>query len=122
MIELWELQGRQDCRYSTFAWRTRLALLHKDLAFETRPVAVTDKDAIGFSGQGKVPIIRDGGHVVSDSWEIGCYLERAYPDRPSLFGGEPGKNLTHFFNMWADRELIPLIVPPLMSDVLDSVD
>ena len=27
MIELWELKGRDDCRYSTFAWRTRLALL-----------------------------------------------------------------------------------------------
>ena len=39
MIILWELGGRNDRRYSLFSWRTRMALAHKGLAFETRPVA-----------------------------------------------------------------------------------
>ena len=121
MIELWELGGKNDCRYSTFAWRTRLALLHKGLAFEVHPVAVTDKGAIRFSGQDLVPIIRDGDRIVSDSWKIACFLEQAYPERPALFGSELGQNLTYFFNMWADRELLPLLVPPLMLDVLGCV-
>jgi glutathione S-transferase len=121
MIELWELGGTNDCRYSTFSWRTRLALLHKGVAFEVHPVSVTDKDAISFSGQDKVPIIRDRDRIVSDSWKIACFLEQAYPDRPALFGGELGQNLTYFFNMWADRELIPVLVPPLMLDVLACV-
>ena len=77
IIELWELRGKDDCRYSTFAWRTRLALLHKGLTFEVHPVHVSDKEAIAFSGQDKVPVIRDGGHVVSDSWKIAVDLERA---------------------------------------------
>jgi glutathione S-transferase len=122
MLELWELQGEKDCRYSTFSWRTRLALRHKRLAFETRPVRVTDKAALAFSGQDKVPVIRDGARVVCDSWAIAVYLEHTYPDRPSLFGGAAGENLTQFFNLWADRELIPLLVPCLMRDVLDCVD
>ena len=122
MLELWELRGKNDCRYSTFSWRTRLALLHKRLAFELRPVSASDKEAIRFSGQDKVPIIRDGARVVSDSWKIACFLEEQYPSRPSLFGGEVGRNLTHFFNMWADRELIPMLVPPLMLDVLACVE
>lgn len=121
MIALWELVGEKDCRYSTFAWRTRLALLHKGLAVERHPVRVTDKGAIAFSGQDKVPVIRDGDRVVSDSWAIAVYLERTYPDRPSLFGGVAGQNLTQFFNAWADRDLIPLLVPSLMRDVLDCV-
>ena len=121
MIEVWELGGKNDCRYSTFSWRTRLAMLHKGLAFETHPVSVTDKDAIRFSGQEMVPVIRDGDLIVSDSWQIACYLEQTYPDRPTLFGGELGQNLTFFFNMWADRELIPMLVPPLMLDVLACV-
>jgi glutathione S-transferase len=121
MIELWELGGKNDCRYSTFSWRTRLAMLHKGLAFETHSVSVTDKDAIRFSGQEMVPVIRDGDLIVSDSWQIACYLEQTYPDRPTLFGGELGQNLTFFFNMWADRELIPMLVPPLMLDVLACV-
>ena len=33
MLELWELGGRDDCRFSTFSWRTRLALHHKGLSF-----------------------------------------------------------------------------------------
>jgi glutathione S-transferase len=122
MLELWELGGRRDCRFSTFSWRTRLALHHKRLAFTVHPVAVSDKAAIAFSGQSKVPILKHDDHVVTDSWAIACYLERAFPDSPSLFGGPVGESLTHFFNLWADRELVPAIVPYLMRDVLDCVD
>jgi glutathione S-transferase len=122
MLELWELGGRRDCRFSTVSWRTRLALHHKGLAFTVHPVAVSDKAAIAFSGQSKVPILKHDGHIVADSWAIACYLERAFPDAPSLFGGPVGESLTHFFNLWADRELVPAIVPYLMRDVLDCVD
>jgi glutathione S-transferase len=122
MLELWELGGRRGCRFSTFSWRTRLALHHKRLAFTVHPVAVSDKAAIAFSGQSKVPILKHDDHVVTDSWAIACYLERAFPDAPSLFGGPVGESLTHFFNLWADRELVPAIVPYLMRDVLDCVD
>ena len=122
MLELWELGGRRDCRFSTFSWRARLALHHKRLAFVVHPIAVSDKAAIAFSGQGKVPILKPDDHVVTDSWAIACYLERAFPDAPSLFGGPVGESLTHFFNLWTDRELVPAIVPYLMRDVLDCVE
>jgi glutathione S-transferase len=122
MLELWELGGRRDCRFSTFSWRTRLALHHKSLAFVVHPVAVSDKAAVAFSGQGKVPILKDGDRIITDSWAIACYLERAFPDAPSLFGGPVGESLTQLFNLWADRELVPAIVPYLMRDVLDCVE
>lgn len=122
MLELWELGGRDDCRFSTFSWRSRLALHHKGLTFATHPVAVSDKAAIGFSGQGKVPILKHDDRVVTDSWAIALYLEREFPERPTLFGGEVGQTLTHVFNVWADRELIPALIPFLMRDVLDCVD
>ena len=121
MLELWELGGRDDCRFSTFSWRTRLALHHKGLSFAVHPVAVSDKAAIGFSGQGKVPILKHDGRVIPDSWAIALYLEKEFPERPTLFGGEIGQTLTHVFNVWADRELIPALIPFLMRDVLDCV-
>jgi glutathione S-transferase len=121
MLELWELQGEQDCRYSTFAWRAKLALLHKGLQFQVRPVAVNDKAAIAFSGQDKVPILKHDDRVVFDSWSIAVYLERTFPDRPSLFGGTAGQTLAQFFNIWTDRELLPMLVPHLMLNVLDCV-
>jgi glutathione S-transferase len=122
MLELWELGGLNDCRFSTFSWRTRLALHHKRLPFVVHPVAVSDKAAIAFSGQGKVPILKHDDRVVTDSWAIAGYLERTFPDAPTLFGGPVGESLTHFFNLWADRELIPALVPYLMRDVLDCVN
>ena len=121
MLELWELGGRDDCRFSTFSWRTRLALHHKGLSFAVHPVAVSDKAAIGFSGQSKVPILKHDGHVIPDSWAIALYLEKEFPERPTLFGGEVGQTLTHVFNVWADRELIPALIPFLIRDVLDCV-
>ena len=122
MLELWELGGRDDCRFSMFSWRTRLALHHKGLSFAVHPVAVSDKTAIGFSGQGKVPILKHDGRVITDSWAIALYLENEFPERPTLFGGEVGQTLTHVLNVWADRELIPALIPFLMRDVLDCVD
>ena len=93
MITLWELKGKGDRRYSLFSWRTRMALRHKGLAFESKPVAMSDKAAIAFSGGRTVPIIRDGDKVVRDSWAIAEYVEDRYPERPSLFGGAIGRGM-----------------------------
>ena len=57
-------------------------------------------DKIAFSGQEKVPVIIDknaDGKWVNDSWAIAKYLESAYPDRPSLFGGPAGQHLLVIF-------------------------
>lgn len=122
MLELWELGGRDGLRFSTYSWRTRMALHHKGLDFKSHLVAVSDKQAIAFSGQSKVPIIRVGDRVVSDSFEIATFLEREFPDRPSLFGGPQGEQLAYFFNLWTDREIVSGLVPYLMLDVLALVD
>jgi glutathione S-transferase len=121
-IILYELGGANGERYSQFAWRTRMALAHKGLEFDTVPVRVSDKAAIAFSEQDKVPILKDGEHVVFDSWKIAEYLESTYPDRPSLFGGEVGYGLTRFINTLTDRQWIGKLVPSMMLDVLGIVD
>src|SRR5262249_50673014 len=102
-------------------WRTRLALHHKGLEFAAHPVSVSDKAAIAFSAQDKVPILKHGDRVVSDSWAIAQYLEKEFPDRPALFGGPVGETLTQVFNVWTDRELISALIPYFMRDVLDCV-
>ena len=92
MLELWELGGRDDCRFSTFSWRTRLALHHKGLAFDVHPVAVSDKAAIAFSGQSKVPILKHGrprySRFVGDRASI---WSKNFPIGRRLFGGPVGQ-------------------------------
>jgi len=122
VIQLWELRGREDRRYSLFSWRTRMALRHKELEFESTPVAMSDKATIAFSGGKTVPVIKDGDTVVRDSWRIAEYLEERYPDRPSLFGGAIGRGVTHTFNTWVDRAIVPAMLPVIVADVHERVD
>lgn len=122
MIKLYELKGTGARYYSLFSWRTRMALAHKGLAFESCPVLMSDKPAIAFSGGKTVPVMRDGETVVRDSWKIAEYLEAAYPQGPSLFGGPIGQGLCHTFNVWADRTLVPAVMPIIVADVFERID
>jgi glutathione S-transferase len=108
-------------RFSPYCWRTRMALAHKGLAVETIPWRFTDKEALAFSGQGRVPVIRDGDRVVSDSWAIAEYLDDAYPDRPSLFGGATERAHARFINAWADGVVLGGIARLIVRDLLDVV-
>src|SRR3954452_10146261 len=90
---LFELRARDGQRYSQFSWRATMALAHKGLKAEHKPVRVSDKAAIAFSSQDKVPILMDGEEVIFDSWRIAEHLENRYPQGPSLFGGAAGHGL-----------------------------
>ncbi|MEJ1976146.1 MAG: glutathione S-transferase family protein [Acetobacteraceae bacterium] len=119
---LYDLAGAdEDRRFSPYCWRTRMALAHKGLSVDAVPWRFTEKDAIAFSGQGKVPVLKDGDRTIVDSWAIAVYLEEAYPDRPSLFGGPAAMAVTRFLNAWADRVLIPGIAPLIVSDIHDCL-
>ncbi len=122
MLTLFELGAASGARYSAFSWRTRMALRHKGIDFETMPVRVSDKAAIAFSGQGKVPVIRHGETVVSDSWKIAEYLESTFPERPSLFGGPTGHGLSRLVNALADRQWMAALAPACALPVTRIVD
>ncbi|BAZ30837.1 putative lignin beta-ether hydrolase [Cylindrospermum sp. NIES-4074] len=109
--------AEDDRRFSPNCWRVRLALLHKKLPWEAIPWRFTEKDAIAFSGQGKVPVIIDGERIVTDSWAIAQYLEETYPESPSLFGGVVGQGLSRFVTDWVETVLYPGIAPLILLDI-----
>lgn len=115
-IRLYDLAGEDpDRRFSPYCWRIRMALAHKGLDVETVPWRFTEKEAIAFSGQGRVPVIVDGDRTVHDSWKIAEYLEEAYPDRPLLFPGGPGA--ARFVNAWADTIQLPGMIRLIVADI-----
>jgi glutathione S-transferase len=117
-MRLYDLAGADaDLRFSPYCWRAKLALAHKGLAVETIPWRFTEKDLIAFSGQDRVPVLMDGNKAVADSWAIATYLDEAYPDRPSLFGGAAAHAATRFVNGWADAVMNPGIVRLVAHDV-----
>ena len=107
-------------RFSPYCWRTRFALAHKGLPLETIPWRFTEKAAIAFSGQGRVPVIRDGETVVADSWAIAEYLEDNYPT-PALFGGVAARAHARFINAWADSVLLGGIARLIVRDIFDVI-
>jgi glutathione S-transferase len=110
-----------DLRFSPYCWRTRFALAHKGLPVETIPWRFTETDAIAFSGQARVPVIRDGGKVVFDSWSIAEYLEDICPT-PAIFGCPIGRSHALFINSWADSILVGGIARFIVRDLLDVID
>ena len=120
-LVLYDLCGSNDLRFSPYCWRTKLALKHKGLEYETVPVAFTDKPKIEFSGQEKVPVIDDAGTIVFDSWSIAEYLEDTYPSAPALFPGARGRQYAKMTNDWADA-LHSMILRCIIVDIHDRLD
>ncbi len=117
-IKLYDLAGAEDDRrYSPNCWRIKMALAHKGLAYESIPWHFTDKAAIAFTGQGRVPVLVDGEHRIFDSWTIANYLEETYPDRPSLFGGPGGRAMARFLGNWSDATVHAGIARLIIADV-----
>jgi len=63
----------------------------------------------------------DGDNTVADSWSIAMYLEEAYPDGPSLFGGEQGEALARFAAHWCDTALHPAVFRLVIADLFNVV-
>jgi len=102
----YERVGHEGRRPSPFSWRIRYALAHKGLDFEVRPVRFADVETIrAVSGQHLTPVLSHDDHVVHETWDIACYLEEQFPDRPSLFGGAIGRGMARHINAWSDSQL-----------------
>jgi glutathione S-transferase len=121
-ITVYDLCGANDLRFSPNCWRTRLALAHKGLEAAFEPWHFTEKERIAFSGGKTVPVLVDGEQTVRDSWEIATYLEDAYPEKPSLFGGDAGRAVTGFINAWCDSHLHPGVIRCVLPEIYDRLD
>ena len=116
---MYERVGLQGRRPSPFSWRIRCALAHKGVPTEYRGVRFADVETIqALSGQDKVPILMDGGRIIHDSWNIAVHLETRFPDHPSLFGGEVGRGLARYVNLWSDTTLGPAIRRLISADFI----
>lgn len=122
-LKLYDLAGADPLlRFSPYCWRTKMALAHKGLPVQTVPWRFTEKDAIAFSGQGRVPVLVDGDKSIHDSWKIACYLDEAYPERPRLFGSADARGAALFIKRWAEAELHPALVRLLVADIVKILD
>ena len=120
MIELYDLCVADDKRPSPFCWRTKAVLTYKKVPFTTIPVSFTEKEKIAFSGQDRVPVIKDNGTVVYDSWSIAKYCEEKYPD-PKIFPGLGLQESCRFFNLYVDNTVHAALIRVVLPDIFAHV-
>lgn len=121
-IILHDLVGSDVTRpFSPHCWKAAMALAHKGLPFERNSVCFTGVPGIEGGVSETVPVIRDGSQVVADSFLIADYLEKAYPDRPSLFGGEGGQAMARFVEAWSQSTLHPALNVIALKEIHDML-
>ena len=81
-----------------------------------------DIASIGDGSHKTVPVIEDNGRFIGDSWQIANYLEGAYPDRPSLFGGRTGHAFSLFVQNWVIDVVHRSVIELVLLDIHDQLD
>jgi glutathione S-transferase len=81
---------------SGFSWRVLLALAHKNLPWQSHLLEFGKGDLsspayLAINPRGRVPALRDGEVIISESVAIMAYLDRRFPE-PPLFGRTPAES------------------------------
>ncbi|HBL13386.1 MAG TPA: glutathione S-transferase [Cyanobacteria bacterium UBA11162] len=103
MLELYQFEMSQ------YSEKVRLILDYKGLAYRKIEVTpgVGQLEVFRISGQGQVPVLKDGDTVIADSTAIAMYLDRKYPDKP-LIPTEPKERAQCLLmEEWADESIGP---------------
>lgn len=121
-IKLYDLVGKDETRpFSPHCWKVAMALAHKGLTFTSVPTPFTAIADVEGGVSPLIPVIRDGAQIVWDSFGIALYLERTYPDRPTLFGGEGGEAMARFIERWSQLTLHPYLGAAVLMDIHDRL-
>jgi glutathione S-transferase len=122
-ILLYDLVGADAERpYSPHCWKTAMSLAHKGLDFKSVPTRFLEVPEVEGGVSKTVPVIRDGDHVVADSFAIALYLDAAYPDRPTLFGGKGGEAMARFVERWSQLTVHPYFGSAALMDIYERQD
>jgi glutathione S-transferase len=122
-LVLYTLCGSDTARpFSPHGWKAVMALKHKGLEFEERPTRFTDIASIEQGATSTVPVLRHDTETVVDSFAIAEYLEKNWPDRPSLFGGEGGRTSARLIEAWSQTQLHTVITRIAARDIWTMLD
>lgn len=109
MITLFEFQA------SPFCAKVRKVLDYKKVPYEAVEIDFLRRaQPKALSGQGKVPVIKDGDKVVFDSTTISLYLEEKYPDPPVLPKDGAARARTLLLEDWSDEAFSNDAIPAKM--------
>ncbi|MEB3310533.1 MAG: glutathione S-transferase family protein [Snowella sp.] len=101
MLELYQFE------LSQYSEKVRLILDYKGLEYKKIEVVpgVGQIDLFRLSGQSKVPVLKDGETIISDSTDIAFYLDRKYPEKPIIPTDPVLRGQCLLIEEWADESI-----------------
>ncbi|HEY9872927.1 MAG TPA: glutathione S-transferase family protein [Candidatus Obscuribacterales bacterium] len=101
MLELYQFE------LSQYSEKIRLILDYKGLPYRKIEVTpgVGQLDLFRLSGQRRVPVLKDGTTVISDSTAIAMYLDHKYPEKPLIPVDPRERGLCLLMEEWADESI-----------------
>ena len=70
MIQIYDLAGKNDLRFSPYCWRIKYLLNILKIDYETIPTTFSQRLNNPFFSESRLPTIIDNEQVISDSFEI----------------------------------------------------
>ncbi|MDD9910996.1 MAG: glutathione S-transferase N-terminal domain-containing protein [Ahrensia sp.] len=121
-IKIYELCAADEAvLFSPHCWKTRMSLAHKGIDHESSATPFSKVAGIENGAGRRVPVIRDGGTVVEESFAIAKYLDETYPDAPHLVGGVAGASLTSLIINWSQTQVHPAVVKLCLMDIYNTL-
>ena len=119
-MKLYELVGYDRGHgFSPFVWRAKMALAHKGIKYEIVPLHFSEiAETLSFADSKTVPVLVDGETIVSDSWDICCYLESEYSSGPAIFQSVPAAKL---FNYQMGMPLLAPLFKTIVADIFEII-
>jgi glutathione S-transferase len=115
---LYSLCGADRSRhYSPHVWKIIMAMKHKGLDFELKPVSFKEISEIEDGTFKSVPVLNDNGHLEGDSFEIAVHLDDKYREGSSLFGGEGGLAAARFIESFSQTVIHPPVSTIAVMDM-----
>lgn len=103
MIELYQFE------LSQYSEKIRFILDYKGLEYKKIEVTpgIGQFEVFHISGQGQVPVLKDGDTIISDSTAIAMYLDRQYPEKPIIPTNPKDRGQCLLMEEWADESIGP---------------
>lgn len=106
-ILLYEHVAKNGQVVDPYSWRVRLALSHMNIKVKRVPISLYKfREKFKNENLSILPAIVDGNRKIETSWEVATYLERNFPEAPTIFGGEVGTHLAKFIHAWAEKNIL----------------
>ncbi len=117
-----DFDGKDGFRFSPYVWRSKLALTHLGLGYDTTEISFLNKSALeSLTTHRQAPVLLHHGAVIADSWNIALYLHRNLPAERAIFENTGQIAFAQFLNTWVPQVLYPACLPMIAVDVISKV-